>query len=166
PGLGLKITTGADTQAKVSTHVFVPEAQRRLAGGGTNGIKPVEPPSPERATDRSRSVAPPGLEALGSQYRWFHHRLISGVSPGRRVIQDLCRNLSTQVCPYRIHNCKPSYLPDTASRPGSRTFLPSRPTSSSPRSARARSTKVIRRLTMSGFLPATFFVSPMSFSRS
>jgi len=26
--------------------------------------------------------------------RWFHHRLISGVPPGRRVTLDLCRNLS------------------------------------------------------------------------
>jgi len=89
--------SSATCLAKISTQVFVPEAQRRLAGGGTTGIKPVEPPSPERARDQSRSVAPPGLEALGSQYRWFYHRLISGVPPGRRVIRDLCR-ISYTVC--------------------------------------------------------------------
>src|SRR5215813_2966658 len=106
--------------AKVSTHVFAPEARWRLAGGGTTGTKPVEPPSPGGATDRSRSVAPPGLggylrsppvveppgpsrlnlpapegrqTGLGlsplrgwldtyDRFRWFHHRLISGVPPG------------------------------------------------------------------------------------
>src|SRR5262249_54271185 len=88
----------ANCPAKVSTHIFAPEAQWRLAGGGTTGTKPVESPSPERAKDRSRSAAPPGLGGLGSRSRWFHHRLISGVPPGRRVIPDLCRNLSWTVC--------------------------------------------------------------------
>jgi len=66
---------GANCAAKVSTHVFAPEARWKLAGGVTTGTKPVEPPSPGGATDRSRSVAPPGLESMGSQSRWFHHRL-------------------------------------------------------------------------------------------
>src|SRR5262250_164212 len=82
----------ANCPVKVSTHVFAPEAHWKSAGGVTTGTKPVEPPSPGGATDRSRSVAPPGLESMGSQSRWFHHRLISGVPPGRRVIPDLCRN--------------------------------------------------------------------------
>src|SRR5215468_11406411 len=84
--------------AKVSTHVFAPEAHWKLAGGATTGTKPVEPPSPGGATDRSRSVAPPGLESMGSQSRWFHHQLISGVPPGQRVIPDLCRNLNWTDC--------------------------------------------------------------------
>src|SRR5262245_35373010 len=88
----------ANCPAKVSTHVFAPEARWKLAGGVTTGTKPVEPPSPGGATDRDRSVAPPGLESMGSQSRWFHHRLISGVPPGRRVIPDMCRNFSWTVC--------------------------------------------------------------------
>src|SRR5262245_3383553 len=55
----------ANRTAKVSTHVFAPEAQRRLAGGGAqrNHRKRVEKfiPSPGGAADQSRSAAPPGL---------------------------------------------------------------------------------------------------------
>src|SRR5215475_4779939 len=84
-----------ERRPKVSTHVFAPEARWRLAGGGTTRDEPVEPPSPGGATDRDRSVAPPGLESMGSQSRWWRHRLISGVPPGRRVIPDLYRNFRT-----------------------------------------------------------------------
>src|SRR5215470_10490493 len=68
------LRVGAELRAKVSTHVFTPEARWRLAGGGTTGTKTVEPPSPGGATDRSRSVAPPGLGILGSRSRWWNHR--------------------------------------------------------------------------------------------
>src|SRR5262249_8101043 len=82
----------ANTAAKVSTPVFAPEARWRLAGGGTTGAKPVEPPSPGGATDQHRSIAPPGLESMESQSQWLPPLLISSGPPGRRVIPDLCRN--------------------------------------------------------------------------
>src|SRR5262245_25739464 len=73
-------------ETRVSTQAFAPEARRILAGGGTAGTEPVGTPNPGGAADRSRSAAPPGLEELGTRSRWFHHRLISGVPPGRRMI--------------------------------------------------------------------------------
>src|SRR5215510_554882 len=80
---------------------FAPEAQRKLAGGGAerNHRKRVEIYSQPRRGDRPASVCRPSGAPAGDfdRIRWFHHRLISGVPPGRRSITDLCRNLSWTV---------------------------------------------------------------------
>ncbi len=60
--------------------------------GETTGTEPLETTSPGGATDRNCSAAPPGLDGFGPRSRWFHHRLISRVPPGRRTIPDLYRN--------------------------------------------------------------------------
>jgi len=81
---------------------FAPEAQRILAGGGAerNHRKRVEIYSQPRRGDRPASVCRPSRAPEGDFdcVRWFLHRLISGVPPGRRSIPELCRNFSCPVC--------------------------------------------------------------------
>jgi len=91
----------ANCRAKVSTHVFVPEAQRRLAGGEAqrnhrNQRRNIFPAPEGRQTKVGLSPLR-GWEYVFDCARWFLHRLISGVPPGRRVSPDLCRNFSSTV---------------------------------------------------------------------
>jgi hypothetical protein len=81
-------------------------AQRRrcfhyISGGAErNHRKRVKIYSQPRRGDRPVSVCRPSGAPVGvfDCVRWFHHRLISSVPPGRRSIPDLCRNLSCPVC--------------------------------------------------------------------
>src|SRR2546422_2117385 len=85
-------SVGADTQAKVFTQVFAPEARRILAGGGAQRNHRSRRrnlfPAPEgRQTELCLSPLR-GWEDNSDCVRWFLHRLISSVPPGRRVIED------------------------------------------------------------------------------
>src|SRR5262245_36797312 len=81
---------------------FAPEAQRILAGGGAQRNHRDQSkdmfPAPEGRQIGISLSPPPGLDGFFDRTRWFHHRLISGVPPGRRSITDLCRNFSCPVC--------------------------------------------------------------------
>ena len=74
----------------------------------------VEPPGPSRLNLPAPEGRQTGLglsplrgwEDIYDRPRWFHHRLISGVPPGRRVIPDLCRNFSRTALRYITHNSR------------------------------------------------------------
>src|SRR5262245_14661077 len=101
---GIEAHVGADAQAKISTQVFAPEARRTLAGGGAQ----------RNHRDQSKDMFPApegrqigiglsplrGWKGFFDSLRWFHHRLISGVPPGQRIILNLRRKSSMQVYPY------------------------------------------------------------------
>ncbi len=76
--------------AAVPTLPFAPEAQRRLAGGGAqrnhrNQQKYIFPAPEGRQTEPCLSPLR-GWEDIFDRIRWLHHRLISGVPEGRRII--------------------------------------------------------------------------------
>src|SRR5262245_53462 len=68
--------------------VFVPEAQRKLAGGTTTGNRAAELPSPGRG-DRPSLVCRPyrGWVVCGTCLRGLHPRLISAAPPAQRGCQ-------------------------------------------------------------------------------
>src|SRR5215475_2862712 len=64
--------------------VFAPEAQRTLAGGGTTGKAGVTIRPAPKGRQISFVCRPSGAGIRGCLISWwFHHRLISGVPPGR-----------------------------------------------------------------------------------
>src|SRR5262245_56896362 len=91
----------ANSQPKVSTRVFAPEARRIIAGGGAqrnhrNFWRNPFPAPEGRQTEIGLSPLR-GWDNVFGRIRWFIHRLISGVPPGQRVNPDLRRNFSSTV---------------------------------------------------------------------
>src|SRR5262245_41999476 len=88
---GLKIEDrGAERRAlfyRIQENVLPRRRRWRiLAGGETTGYWRQNSSSPERATDQSFGPAPfQGANSHLLRYRWFLHRPISNIPPGRKM---------------------------------------------------------------------------------